>query len=214
MSRTLKKCLIVIPLVLCIASHCSFASANSDAKWGLHFAGAHDAKTNSCAFRLTDCSDVSLVTEGPGQPGRYDVFVLALDVDALAGTRYGVCCEGSFYFYGWTKCSDFEISTSGWPAPGEGNAQTWSVEQYGPHVTMGILDVYVYGASKLGACVDPRIGKAEWCEGSTPSPLCDEISDSRYFGSVGFGQEGYNPCGFGGLGEETSWGHLKSFYRE
>jgi hypothetical protein len=206
--------LIAVTALLCAAS-ASDGSGNSDAKWGLHFAGIHDAQANNCSFRLTDCSDASLVTESPGQPGHYDVYVIALDVSAVAGTRYGICCEGSFFFYGWTSCSDFEIPTTGWPASGEGNAQVWNYERSGPHVTIGILDIYAYTTSTLlSACVDPRTGMGQWCDGASPSPVCDEMTDSQYFGSVGFGTQGYNPCGYGGSGEETSWGRLKTIYRK
>lgn len=199
---------------LCLSAQYSYPTGNSDGKWGLHFAGPHDAGKNNCAFALTDCSEGLPATDGPSGRGRYDVFVLALDVDAVAGTRYGLCCEGSFYFYGWTSCSDFDVTTAGWPACGGGSSQTWGFEQRGPNVTIGVLDIYVYGASVLEACVDSRTGFAEWCDGSSPSPVCDRVTDSGFFGAVGFGRPGYNPCDFGGAAEKTSWGRLKSFYRE
>lgn len=166
---------------------------NNNGKWALHFAGDHNSKANTCDFAVADCQNVDV--DAPAGAGRYDVYVLALDVDAIAGTRYGVACDGPFYFYGWTKCSDFEIPTAGWPACGEANAQTWSVEQAGPHVTIGILDVYSYGGSvSLSTCPDPRVGFAEWCNGEQPSPICTQTTYSAAFGAIGFGVPGYNPC--------------------
>jgi hypothetical protein len=112
----------------------------------------------------------------------------------------------------WTKCSDFEIPTAGWPEIGEANAQTWSSEQPGPHVTIGTLDVYVYGTSELLACVDPRVGFAEFCDGSEPSPPCNKKTQKEFFGSVAFGGYGYNPCWWDSA-EEESWGVIKAMYK-
>jgi hypothetical protein len=203
----------VLALSFCMPA-CLQAYGNEDAKWGFHFAGEHDPQSRGCSFILTDCSDFSLVTEAPGGSGRYDIYVIALDVAAIAGTRYGMCCDGSFYFYGWTPCSDLELPTAGWPDCGEGIVQAWSAERFGPHVTIGVLDVYAYSTSnQLGACVDPRTGLGEWCDASSPAPVCDQTDDPSHFGSVGFGTKGYNPCG-SGSGEATSWGRLKTVYRQ
>lgn len=206
--------LAVIILLACGAS-ASHGYGNEEAKWGLHFAGTHDPKINTCSFVLSDCSSTSLVTESTETPGRYDLYVIALDVGAMAGTRYGICCEGSFFFYGWTSCSDVEIPTPGWPGCGGGIVQAWSGERYGPHVTIGLLDLYAYGTSKLlSACADPRTGMGQWCDGSSPTPVCIEKTNAAYFGSVGFGTQGYNPCNPRGPGQQISWGRLKSVYRQ
>jgi hypothetical protein len=165
---------------------------NSNAKWALHYAGPHNAKANTCAFEITDCEDV--IVNAPSAPGRYDVYVMAVDVDGVAGTRYGLMCDGPFYFYGWTKCSDFEIPTAGWPGCGEANAQTWTAEQAGPHVTVGILDLYIYGSSSLGTGADSRVGFAEWCDGSQPSPKCFQTNDPESFCTLGFGEPGELYC--------------------
>jgi hypothetical protein len=166
---------------------------NGQGKWVLHFAGPHNAKANTCSYSIVDCMDID--ADAPAGTGRYDVYVIAVDVDRIAGTRYGLSCDGSFFFYGWTKCSDLEIPSSDWPGCGEANAQTWSLERTGPHVTVGILDVYTYGdARSLSIDVDSRVGFAEWCDGSQPHPQCKETTNPDVFGSVGFGVPGYNPC--------------------
>ena len=193
--------------------------SNSEGGWQLHFAGEHNERTNTCALQVADCEAPprgDVVVDAPGEPGRYDVYILALNVDQIAGTRYGLCCEGSFYFYGWTACCDLELPSSGWPGSGSGNAQTWGQQRVGPHVTLGILDVYTYGAGRMCVCSDPRVDFAEFCDGSFPVPQCNTTTDSDAFGCVGFGKPGYSSCGWksGGKGERTTWGRLKATFRE
>jgi hypothetical protein len=165
---------------------------NQRGKWALHYAGPHDSQINTCSFGVNDCGEV--VVDAPSSPGRYDVYVIAVDVDAIAGTRYGLSCDGSFYFYGWTQCTDYEIPTPGWPGCNEGNAQVWSSEQPGWHVTVGILDVYVYGPSSISTGPDPRKGFAEWCDGSMPQPICNQTWNPDAFSTVGFGIPGQIQC--------------------
>ena len=214
----MKKLLFAVLSVafLCVMVAGANAADNGQAKWALHFAGTHDAKANTCTFQVTDCI-TEVVAEGPAGPGRFDVYVLALDTGGIAGSRYGLCCpEGSFYFYGWTKCSDLEIPTDPWPACGGGNAQTWGFQKPAGHVTLGIFDVYVYaGNAMMCICDDPRVGFAEWCDGSSPEPICltrTVAVTPQAFGCVGFGMPGYNPCDIVAT-EKTSWGAVKSLYR-
>ncbi len=196
--------------VSCTGDGAVTGTPNNSGKWALHYAGAHNSKANTCDFVLEGCGD--LVVEGPADPGRYDVYVIAIDVDRIAATRYGLDCDGQFYFYGWMSCSSLEIPTEGWPGCGEGNAQSWSQEQPGPHVTIGILDVYVYEPSSLGVAPDPRTGWAEWCDGAVPSPVCRMTVSPEAFGSVGFGREGYDPSQEVPV-IETTWGKVKAIYR-
>lgn len=206
----------LIVLFACVALLCgAFATAdavpNANAKWAMHYAGVHNSKTNTCDFTVVDCSDI--VTLAPSALGRYDIYIVAVDVVGITATRYGICCAGPFYFYGWTSCSDLELPTTGWPACNEGNAQTWGIEQPGPHVTCGILDVYHYGGvAVLKVCEDPRVGFAEFCDGTEPNPICYKTTDIAAFGCVGFNCEAYNPCSEVPV-ENTSWGKLKSIYR-
>jgi hypothetical protein len=202
--------------VLCFMVSDAAAVKNANGKWALHNAGTHDAKNNTCNFSLTDCNTGINVIGGNGG-ARQDIYVLAIDVVGIAGTRYGICCDGPVFFYGWTKCSDFEIPTTGWPGCGEANAQTWTAEVAGPHVTVGILDTYIYANTAcLSVCVDSRVGTAEFCDGSEPSPICfaTDGTDSRYFGSVEFNGSGcgFNPCTIVPV-EQRSWGSVKSLYR-
>lgn len=208
--------LILGAVFLCvIAADADACYKHGNNKWALHYAGVHNAKVNTCAFHIIDCF-TEVVVDAPAGPARYDVYVLALDTNGIAGTRYGLCCTGSFWFYGWTSCSDLELPTPGWPGCGEGNAQTWGIEQPPGHVTLGILDVYVYpGLPVLYTCDDPRVGFAEWCDGASPEPWCCTLTRAEYpkaFGCIGFGCGGYNPCGTIAT-ERTSWGAVKAIYQ-
>jgi hypothetical protein len=212
--------LFVAAALVCFACGDAEAVKNGNGKWALHDAGPHNSKTNNCDFVVTDCV-TQINTVGGGGGSRDDIYVIAVDVFGIAGTRYGICCDGPFWFYGWTKCSDFEIPTAGWPGCGEANAQTWGAEVAGPHVTLGILDVYVYPSSVcMCVCDDPRVGFAEFCDGTEPSPICVNTGDGTmpggyaHFGCVEFNGSGcgYNPCSFIPV-EQRSWGSVKSLYR-
>jgi hypothetical protein len=209
MKKLVTLCLFAT-LLLALAAPAG-AVKNANGKWALHYAGVHNAKANTCDLTIVDCAGI--VTEAPGTAGRYDVYVVAVDVVGISGIRYGVACAGPFFFYGWTKCSDFEIPTTGWPGCGEANAQTWTSEQLGPHVTVGILDTYHYGGlAVLKMDSDARVGFAEFCDGSEPSPICYQTTDNTRFGCVGFDCAGYNPCSEVPV-EQRSWGQVKAIYR-
>jgi hypothetical protein len=203
--------------MLCFTAGNADAVKNANGKFALHDAGAHNAKLNTCGFVLDLCSSIN--TTGGGAGGRDDIYVLAVDVVGIAGARFGICCDGPFYFYGFTDCSDFAVPSAGWPACGEGISSTWTGEQPGPFVTIGILDTYIYPSSaKLCVCADPRVGYIEFCDGSEPLPQCiktypDNPNWTQYLGCVGFnGNVGFNPC-FGDPVEQRSWGSVKSLYR-
>jgi hypothetical protein len=195
------------------------AAANPipDMAWAVHYAGPHDSQTNTCGFTVENCLNVpkgDIAPTAPPGPGRYDVYLLGINLTMhVASTRYGICCDGPIVFNGWTSCSDFEMPTPGWPGSGEGNSQTWLAEQEDFHVTLGILDLYVYGGElELCICDDPRIQDAMWCDGASPTPYCVHNSHPGFLGCLGFGKPGYNPCQYTAV-EETSWGIIKSLFR-
>ena len=102
--------LIAVVVAFCLTSPAQ-AAYNWNAKFQLHYAGAHDSKAHTCAFTVTTCSS-EIVVDG-GNAGRYDVYLIAIDTEGIAGMRYGMACTGDFYFYGWTSCSDLEIGSAG-----------------------------------------------------------------------------------------------------
>jgi hypothetical protein len=171
---------------------------NSDGMWVLHFAGPRGSEPPDCTFPIPNCWNA--VVDATTAPGRYDIYVLAIDVEEIAGTRFSLDCgyPGSKLFYGWTGCADIEDPTPGWPGCDEAISMTWSSPQSGPYVTVGILDVYIYPMQDyLRVEPDPRTGFAEWCDGREPVPNCYQTSDWDVFGAIGFGMPGYNPCGGG-----------------
>jgi len=189
------------------------AGNNHAGAWVLHYAGPHDAEANTCALEITDCM-YEVEGDAPSGPGRFDIYVLALYVFDVAETSFGLSCDAPFYFYGWTSCADSETPTAGWPGCGEANTLAWTSGQWGPYVTMGILDVYAYGGDSV-MCMspDPRLGYGEWCDSSAPEPVCDRISHPAYFGCVGFGYPGYDACPFPLPTETHTWGAIKALYR-
>jgi hypothetical protein len=209
-------CVLAVLIALCSAGTCAYATPNQGASWALHYAGNHDAKVNTCSFTVDSCmpSGGEIVVDAPAGVGRYDIYIVALQTHGIAGTQYGICCDGHFYFYGWTKCSVLEISTAGWPGCGEGNSQTWTTQQPQGNVTVGILDVYVYGSpSSISACVHPEKGYAQWCDGTQPNPVCLNVTEPQYFGTVAFGGIGYNSCIWDYV-ESHTWGEIKALYKE
>lgn len=201
--------------LVCMMATSAYAGPNHNGKFALHVAGG----SGTCDFVMTDCA-TQMDTEVPFSEteATYEIYVMALDVSNITAARYGLYCEVAlgtgFYFYPWTNCADLEIPTPGWPGCDEGNAQSWTSMQPGPHVTMGILDVYVYAGTnaKLAMAVDPRTGFAEFCDNSEPNPLCDRATEPAAFGFVGFGRHGYNPCSEV-PGTNSTWGVVKSLYR-
>lgn len=205
---------LAVVAVLCLATNAS-AGKNANGKWALHYAGIHNAKANTCTTSVpTICEEI--VTTGPSEgTEHYDVYILAVDVAAIAGAMYGLTCDGDVYFYGWTNCADLEIPSENWPGCGEDLAQVWSTEQPGPIVPLGILEVYVYAASNsFSTNINATEGFAQWCDQS-PLPVCFETdgSEPRYFGTIGFnGETGHNPCGDVPT-VPTTWGQVKALYQ-
>jgi hypothetical protein len=205
-------CLACLSLIL--TSGDAYAVKNSHGSWTLHFAGPHDAETNTCDYMVTDCM-VQIVVDAPPGPGRYDVYVIATDVVGIAQTSFGLSCDGSFTFHGWTGCGDSEVPDTGWPGCGEGITVGWMSEQPGPHVTVGILDVYVDGTATVCSGVFPSLGKAEFCDGSIPDPVCAQRGGVVPFGCVGFGSYGgYATCPAPLPPDQATWGLIKSLYVE
>jgi hypothetical protein len=190
------------------------AGKNQNGAWTLHYAGSHDSEGNTCGFEVVDCV-TQLEVNAPPSPGRYDIYVIATNVYGIAQSRFGIECDEGFVFYGWTSCADSEVPSQNWPGCGEGVTLNWGLEQPPGNVTMGILDVYSYGApSFICASTDPRVGYAEWCDGTTPTPFCFQTTDIWRFGCIGFGQPGYQNCPPPLLVNETTWGRVKALYRE
>jgi hypothetical protein len=208
----------LLPFLICLALIDPAGSASAEknymAAWTLHYAGEHQTGANTCSFQVTDCV-IQLDVDAPSLPGRYDVYVIATNMDGIAHSRFGIECDGSFFFYGWMSCADSETGSGGWPGCGEGVTLTWASEQLPGHLTIGILDGYSYGGpSFVCASADPRVGYGEWCDGTTPTPLCNQATEAWRFGCVGFGAPGYLNCPPPLHVDESTWGGVKALYRE
>jgi hypothetical protein len=214
----------LLPFALCLSVLAAASAAptgaargamtkNGNGAWTTHYAGPHDGTENTCDFGITDCVS-QLDVAGPAGPGRFDVYIIATDVAGIASTRFGLPCSGGFSFYGWAGCADSETPESGWPACGKGITLSWTSEQMGPYVTLGVLDLYVYGTSTFCSGPDPRLGSAEFCDGTMPTPICVQLNDSWRFGCVGFGRQGYATCPSPDQSQEHTWGIIKSLYRD
>lgn len=66
--------------------------------------------------------------------------------------------------------------------------------------------------SFLSMCVDPRVGFAEVCAGSEPSPICNQQTEPWRFSAVGFGEPGYESCIVDPV-ESRTWGAVKALYK-
>jgi hypothetical protein len=213
--KTLLSLSLSVGLMIAVAG--ADAQMNANGLWALHNAGPHNSKSNTCSYLPINCREIN--TDGGDAGERNDIYIIAVDVMEVSATRYGLHCAtplyGPLYFYGWTSCSELDVPTAGWPGCGEGNAQTWSTTQPGPYVTLGILDVYVYSASKcIVPCADPRIGVAVFCDRSEPSPSCFSTNEAQHFVHMEFNSSGCSQSACRGDRVVTdSWGVVKSLYR-
>lgn len=184
--------------------------------WGLHWAGPHNPAANTCALNVTNCvtsPQGELMIDAPEGPGQYDVYVLLMLTGGLKQTSFGICCDGSIEILGWTSCADFDTSSAGWPGCGEGNTVSWATQRTDFNVTLGIVEVKVNDTpAQLCICPDPRFGYAEWCDQWGPDLACQRETNPFFFGCIGFGSEGYNPCDVVPV-EAGSWGAIKALYR-
>jgi hypothetical protein len=205
--------LLALIAVFVMAASAGAAPRNGNGKIALHYAGTHDAKANTCAFTVSDCNDL-VVTAATSGGDRIDVYAVAIDVEAIAGVRFGLACVGPMFFYGWTSCASFDVPSSGWPACGESNSIAWNGEQAGPNVVIGILDTYIYTDSEsVSTTVDDRVGYAEFCDGTEPLPICHNFTSAPHFCTLGVnGTTGVNGCSIVPV-VNGSWGQVKSLYR-
>ncbi len=205
--------LFAVTLMFCVVPD-GVDAKNENTKFALHYAGTHDTKANTCDFAPpADCND--LVVDGGSGPARYDVYMIAIEIDAVTAIRYGITCAGDPpFFYGWTNCADLEIPSETWPGCDEDIAQTYSTPQIASHVVFGIFEVYVYGGTtSLSTKVDTRVGFAEICDDEHPAPGCITFTAADRFATIGFnGTAGVNPCE-GIPVQQTTWAQVKSLYR-
>lgn len=142
---------------------------------------------------LTDCTDAVTRSDERFTPVVVHVIAAFPETSSprLAGIVFGVEYADCLRLDGWGACGDFELSTSAWPASGEGTAVTWASAQ-----TSALTEVYWFGAylystedTRLDLAPHPSQG-AYFADDSIPSQL-DPIAG---LGSFGFGMNGVLPC--------------------
>jgi len=148
---------------------------------------------------------------GPGAPG------------GVGGVQFGIDYDPTVLLSGWTLCTGgSEIPQDDpegtWPAPGTGNAVTWSggcylvTENDDGLTRIGYLTIDAASSGYLFFGVDPRIGDAmgAGCDAATRA-ICGDmmgIADTTIDG------EGENTCRAkcGVPVASTSWGRIKALY--
>lgn len=175
----------------------------------LHLATANPPGNACAAGLLSDCG--TAVTSAALSGGLYDtyfIYLLAAPADTvpLGGIECGITYSGSYTpdgsgpgplkVYSWTRCGTFDWQSTGWPAPGGGNAITWSVgdAQVGETVVAGYFYVGVYGPASMAVTRRPV---------SCVAGVADIASQWREVAPEGLGQlnfysgapvPGCNPC--------------------
>ena len=145
---------------------------------------------------LSDCSQA--ITEHDGDASVVFFMIAAFPSAGsprLAGVTFGI-------FYDQTHltildsgmCGDFELHTSGWPGPGEGNAVTWNTTQ-----TDHLVEVYWFAAYNeptpspgIFTVTDHPVRGGGCCFGDDAVPA--NLDPILAYGALGFDQPGTLPC--------------------
>jgi hypothetical protein len=154
---------------------------------------------------VRDCSQ--LTTSGPTSPERPLVwYVLASFASSpgpvrLAGLEFGFgdydASRVGFVDYGiagkFGYGGEIEVPFSGWPGPNSGVVMAWGQDHVHTEELVEIywFSSYVYGDVQIPLGPDAYSGSGGFATDGLP-PVVDEVYD---YGTLGFGVEGYNPCG-------------------
>ncbi len=112
----------------------------------------------------------------------------------LAGTIFGIeYPETDLFIVDFGACGDFELTTNGWPASGEGTAVTWGTAQ----TTLATQIYWFAGYNYYGNSISfdltlhPNGGGAAFADDDVPSNVDQAVA----LGSFGFGgNPGDVPC--------------------
>ncbi|MFH1144558.1 MAG: hypothetical protein V1774_08460 [Candidatus Eisenbacteria bacterium] len=156
---------------------------------------------------LSECG--SAVVQGQVDSEKAQVwYVTACFADppgrvSLAGFSFGLGSfdDGRMSFVSWGDCLGYgagcdilEIPSAGWP--GANTGVSVALVEAGPGASGEVVELYwfasyVYSAVTVPIGLNPMTDRAGFLDSSTPQEY-DEVAD---FGSMGFGQPGYNPSG-------------------
>lgn len=177
----------------------------------------------ACAETIIPADCDNWVVNNPSN-GMYDLILVVANHDdslGVAGIQYGIEFDdgpGSGVDVDqFLSCSDLDFPRAGFPTVNEGTTQTWvstnnCQDGIEPFIA-GVFRVSVYGADLFRIVprqIDAKAKVAD-CNGAE-SDLTD-IVPSR-LGFVSFGGTGYNPCAVVVPVEATTWGQVKTLFRD
>lgn len=192
----MKKVLLVLAALAFVAGTAS-AGPNADGTLIVHDPGIEFTFdiVDYCGMNPLDhCLNADVRIDG-GLPWAWKVYAAFPDAASprLKAVTFGIDYNVSGYLYlsGQGMCGDFEVVTSGWPAPGEGTGMTFNETQLGNPIEIYWFGGYVYGGAvdQFALIPHPTQG-ANFADDSVPA-VQDPIAD---LGILGFGQDGYLPC--------------------
>ena len=225
--------LLVGAMVMSATTAMAWDQTNEISAIALHVTPWEPPLPGLCGLTGVTGPTVQVTGDLTGDPINDDWFIVYLlvcnasDSLGVAGLQYGidynVGIQAGVDVHTWVSCTDLEFSSTGFPAAGGGNLQTWNYvsncqdvlsEPYVPHTVIavaGFFEVQVWnpdimvvtprpvdGAAKVGDCFG-----AEWdITGAVPSQL----------GFVGFGLAGWNPCSAPTPTQKSTWGQIKQQY--
>lgn len=226
----------ILGTVAAVALSVGAASAfdNTQAAIALHVAPAG----GSCAvpgLRSATLHQQTNVLSVPGDGPFYYVYLLACnasDSTKVGGIEAGIQYQGTYNpngdaagpitVFSWTRCSTFDFQSTGWPAPGGGNAMTWQTSacpgtrsepgvKYSVIAIGGYFYLGAYAPSQMFVTPRPVTGKAAVADCASRVDFQDGKIPT-HLGSAGFGLPGFNPCGAPTPVQSTTWGTIKGLY--
>jgi hypothetical protein len=203
---------LLIPAAFLLAPATSWSGPNAGGVLILH--ALPGVVESHCGFSNIDsCNDANVRMEGGSA---VNAWVLAAFPSAgsprLAGVVFGLHYdENQVFVMDYQACGDFELHDNGWPDPDTGIAITWNEAQT-EHL-VELLWLSAYGVIDLPGTLDTRghpQGGGAFADDAIPANI-DPIAD---YGRLGFGTDGYLPCPDATPVMTTTWGSMKSTYRE
>lgn len=214
----------------------ALAFDNRQAALALHVAPVRQqAPCTVPGLRSATMNQQTNILSQPGTGPFYYVYLLACngsDSTGIAGIECGIQYQGEFnptgnpgqplVVFGWNSCATLDFQSTGWPAPGGGNAITWNsaacqnvrsepLVKYSVVAIAGYFYVGAYAPSVM--YITPRAvsGRAGVADCAAREDFIDGLIPT-HLGSAGFALAGFNPCGAITPVESSSWSTIKGQY--
>jgi hypothetical protein len=195
------------------------AEENENASLVLHVTPT--TATTCGAGNLEDCHNATPT----GALGDYHVYLLIGQFGQVAGVECGLTYGNGnpaglddhvgVDIDAWTLCGTLQFPTASpaWPAPGSGNAITWTtaVCQVPPTAVVGWFDVTAYSPDDLRLTVRPVSGQAAvaTCNAALTILPSGALGSARF--SAAGNEVGYNPCNRNSVNvRPTTWSRIKT----